>query len=488
MVRWVSGSNKKAIFDPAFGLGAFWEQLPRGARDYFRAMEVDPKVIDFWTTHGGRSREFVSIGNYLDTWGQSHENIVCNPPYMRFQKFRHREVINEKFEHHVGVRLSGYTNTASAFLIKSLYELDAGGRLAYIMPLEFLNTGYGKIVKKKLLEHRSLFGIISLDCEKEVFPDATTSVGIILVDKSKRHDEVRFYSLDRVESLVGFQSAAPISEVDYRGLDPDQKWLPYFRKREFSIRSDRMTALNFYGCFSRGIATGANEFFALSRTKILRIGLDEYSYCRPCITKSSQIKGPFFGKSDLEQLKNDDRPVFLFSVNGAMSGCAREYIKDGEKQGFNERYLTRNRNPWYKTEARESASILLGVFSRGGYKIVRNTSGALNLTCFHGFHPNLFGANYQEHLFLYLSSDVGRQVVSLVMRKYGDSLDKFEPNDINDALVPSPEFFESIPMGAIESAMSDYRATNKVPDRLEREFERIWELRGSIALVSDPPR
>jgi hypothetical protein len=30
------------------------------------------------------------------------------------------------------------------------------------------------------------------------------------------------------------------------------------------------------------------------------------------------------------------------------------------------------------------------------------------------------------------------------VRKYGDKLDKFEPHDLNNALVPSPEWFTRI--------------------------------------------
>ena len=39
------------------------------------------------------------------------------------------------------------------------------------MPLEFLNTGYGKLVKARLIDGGHLAAIISLDCERDVFPD-----------------------------------------------------------------------------------------------------------------------------------------------------------------------------------------------------------------------------------------------------------------------------------------------------------------------------
>ena len=58
------------------------------------------------------------------SWGCEHQSIVCNPPYMRFQHFRNRDAVLNAFSENLGLRLSGYTNTASAFLI-GLTQLSA---------------------------------------------------------------------------------------------------------------------------------------------------------------------------------------------------------------------------------------------------------------------------------------------------------------------------------------------------------------------------
>ena len=68
-------------------------------------------------------------------------------------------------------------NISSAFLMKSISELKPGGRLAYLMPLEFMNTGYGAAVKEFLVKDRNLRAFIQLECEEEVFTGITTSVG-----------------------------------------------------------------------------------------------------------------------------------------------------------------------------------------------------------------------------------------------------------------------------------------------------------------------
>ena len=108
-------------------------------------------------------------------------------------------------------------------------------------------------------------------------------------------------------------------------------------------------------------------------------------------------------------------------------------------------YIPRDERMLLFDVRREPSPILIGVFSRGGYKIARNETQALNLTCFHGFRPNALGERRVDGLFLYLSSEVGRKIVSMSARMYGDSLTKFEPNDLNSALAPSPQALEDLP-------------------------------------------
>ena len=464
MVNWVLDSEANAVFDPAFGLGAFRTAISDCADVQFTGCEVDTTIVEFWERDIRERADFIAIEDYLLFGGSQYANIVCNPPYMRFQKFLNRDVVIREFKKNIDIKLSGYMNTASAFLLKSLYELSARGRLAYIMPLEFLNAGYGTLVKQKLVESGHLCSIISFDCEKDIFPDATTSVGIILYDKAVYHIAVQFFRLQSIDELASFESMQPVAEVPRSALDPQAKWQPHFQGTAFSVDRQRTTTLAHFGKFSRGIATGANAFFVLNPTSVAarHLGTTE---CVPCIAKSSQIKTAVFRDADFA-----NNPVFLFSVSGNPSKAAEDYIRFGESESYHERFLTKSRTPWYKTETRSPSPLLFGVFSRNGYKVILNKTKGLNLTCYHGFQPNLLGAAYVEHLFLYLSSQTGRQIVARSMRQYGRGLDKFEPNDLNDALVPTAAFFDTIPKEKVATAVRSLEENGALPEWMEAVF------------------
>ncbi len=473
MVRWVLGSGNAAVHDPAFGLGAFHSAAANEDEVAFTGSEVDQDILDYWRS-SSPSSDMVNVRHedYLLAWGRRFGNIVCNPPYMRFQIFLNRDVVSQEFERRLGIRLLGYMNTASAFLLKSLYELGESGRLAYVMPLEFLNTGYGTLVKKRLIEESHLAAVISLRCERDVFPDAITSVGIILYDSAAEFSHVRFYTVESIGTLDSLFESEPAVEIPYAKLIPENKWLPHFNNDSAAVNINKTVPLERYGHFSRGIATGANEFFALRPSEASNIGLTDTEVA-PIIAKSAQVRTPFFTNNDYDELVERDEPVLLFSANGALSPAARAYVLTGETKGFDQRFLTKSRYPWHKTEKRAPSPLLLGVFSRGGYKIIRNTSRASNLTCYHGFQPNLYGLGYVDHLFLYLCSATGREIVSLSARRYGDGLDKFEPNDLNAALAPAPDVFDAIPTDQVDSAIESLRETGSAPGCVESWFENL---------------
>ena len=61
--------------------------------------------------------------------------------------------------------------------------------------------------------------------------------------------------------------------------------------------------------------------------------------------------------------------------------------------------------------------------------------------------------------------------MSLFTRKYGDSLDKFEPNYFNDALVPSPAILDHLDREAIDCAMEYIEVNDSVPEYINTFFD-----------------
>lgn len=476
MTRWVLEDGPAAVLDPAFGLGVFYDAAAqsgclRGGQR-FVGYEIDDRILSYRAQRAPRGNLEVRHQDYLEMDAGAFDGIVCNPPYMRFQKFLNRSDVLPKIEKQIGRKLLGYSNIASVFLVKSLHELKERGRLAFIMPFEFFNAGYGREIKQQLLQGHLLKQIVVFSNEKEIFPEATTTVCVLLCRKDHQAEPVK---VTRIGSLAELGRIGDIGEyyqrrIDAAELPPGQKWTPILRSL-FSGRErpDGFVKLSHYGAFKRGLATGANAFFGIRKTAAERWRLDRRDL-RKCITRSPQIRKPVFTEDDFRELHQADHPVHCLAVTRHEDRHVRAYVADGERQGYHRRYLTSARRVWYEIERRTPAPLLFGVFSRGRLKIIRNLTDAINFACFHSFYPNVFGEELVDKLFVYLLSDQGQEVLKANKRSYGDDLDKFEPGDLNDCLCPSQAQLDLLDGDEVEKIVETAKTDEQTAIRMSNSL------------------
>ncbi|OGS06980.1 MAG: hypothetical protein A2270_00925 [Elusimicrobia bacterium RIFOXYA12_FULL_51_18] len=441
MSEWILGSRKKElrVLDPAAGLGVF----PRAINAVKKAKKIQMSLweIDSRICSGLVSavREFsipIAINNsdFLSApWREKFDGIIANPPYYKHHFIANKDVWHQAMCVNSFFSFSKQTNIYCWFLVKAIGLLSDKGRFAFIIPSEFLNSNYGEKIKEFLLSSGTLRHMIVVDFKESLFDNALTTSVIVLGEKSSsKNKEVCFYTVTDVaclKNLNKFLKITPRKSLPFSKLDPKIKWRNYFNGNA-KIESDGFESFARLGRFSRGIATGSNEYFVLSRDEAIRHHMPLQALV-PCIYRASYVKDIAFTDDDFELLKRDGKKVYLFDGKGSDSEFCAEYIQFGEKLGVNDKFLTKNRKPWYALEKRAVSKIWVSVFGRNGLKFIWNTSCCKNLTCFHSFYPTEYGAGYLDILFIYLNSSLAKNIFDLEKREYGDGLEKFEPNDIN---------------------------------------------------------
>ena len=446
MACWLLQNDRlETVLEPAFGLGIFSRaMLSKKSNIHIKGFDVDDRIL------GEAQREFEGCQNiqllcedYMyNDWENKYDGIICNPPYFKFHDYDNKSVIDE-IERRVSCKLNGFTNLYTLFLLKSIHQLNQGGRCAYIVPSEFLNSDYGKLVKSHLVKTKTLRHIIVFDFAENVFDDALTTACIILCAKDNRSDKVEFTTvtsknvLAEIEkAILNYPEVRPNSKMyKTEALDPEVKWKHYYQE-QFSLKFRQLVPFSNYAKTVRGIATGANDFFTFNVSKAIEFGIEE-KYLLPCVCKCADVKGPLFTEKDFDLLKQADKKVFLLNASDTQDPNVVAYLRKGEKEGVDKKYLTASRNPWYALEKRPPAPIWVSVFNRKGLRFVRNKANVSNLTTFHCVYPkkDLFSSISVDLLFAYLLTDIARLIFEDNSREYGNGLQKFEPNDLNKGMM-----------------------------------------------------
>jgi adenine-specific DNA-methyltransferase len=469
MIDWIMNkSNVQSLLEPAFGLGVFSRLILKQKNDLnITSFDVDPIIFEIAKQNfNNYSNISYFLEDYLfNDWNNKYDTIICNPPYFKFHDYENKKTL-EEIKKRLKIDLSGFTNIYTLFLLKSIYQLKDDGRAAYIIPSEFLNSDYGKLVKEYLIKSQTLKHIILFNFEEKVFDDALTTSAIILLEKSNSADKISFSNIKDIEELKAYPNV-PTFDYKVEKLNPHIKWRTYYSVQNSKKYKDLIPFRN-AAKVVRGIATGANDYFIFNSSKAHEYKIDN-NYLLPCITKSKDVTSPFFTKENFENLIKKDAYVYLIDacVKDTDTNIS-EYIKIGEKKGINKKYLTSKRTPWFSLENRPPSPIWVGVFNRNGLKFIRNEANIRNLTTFHCIYPNsnLFYKINIDLLFAYLLTDVANQIFNDNRREYGDGLKKFEPNDLNNALMLDLSKLDIETENEIINLYIDYRnsVNNKEPN------------------------
>ncbi|MCM1490642.1 MAG: N-6 DNA methylase [Muribaculum sp.] len=432
MCRWVlDGKKKTNILEPAYGLGIFSRIIANKFDIPIEAFEIDNQIYEFSQSLLPDSVNLKNDDYLQSDWDNRFDAILCNPPYLKFHdydNYKYIPMVNAR----LGTKLNGFTNIYTLFLLKSLSQLKVGGRLSYIVPSEFLNSDYGVEVKRFLLESNTLRHVIVVDFNQCTFEDALTTACILLCEKSTdRFDGIKFSLVNNVEDIN--YCLNNFIEISYNEIDPQVKWKSYYDKTNCSKYSG-LVPFSTFAKVTRGIATGANEYFTFKHSKICDLNLP-MKCMMPCICKAVDAKDTFFTDDDYQSLVIQNKTAYIFNANIALNDKnVIKYIRLGEELEINKRYLTKSRSPWYAIENRLPSPIWVSVFNRKGLRFIRNEAGIYNLTNFHCVYLNNIDIDV-DILFSYLITDVAKEIFMDNSRQYGNGLIKFEPNDLNKGLV-----------------------------------------------------
>ena len=443
MYRWVNFVKPKTILDPAVGFGSLLIKF-LGNKNKITSVEKDKTIYKKIKRYFPKRIKVFNTDFFNLDKSYKFDGIISNPPYIRFQKRKLNKSIFTRYDKITNLKLSRLSNIYILFCIDLIERLKKNGRAAIIIPNEWMNANFGESFKKYLYKKLSLKKIIYISHNSLVFEKNLSTASILLFD----NNSVSNSFLD----LVYVKNSEEFFNINPNSLNKDGKHWKIFRKdweqlinikkwdSIFDIKSNRsknkFIKLGDIVTSKRGIATGANNFFLHNYSFIKKNNLNLKNY-KNCIGKAPYVPSLIFKNDDFNNLKSEDKNIYLFDPIHKLSLEEKEFIKKGEDQKINKLYLTSKRKIWFQQEQRKSSPIWIPVFNRKNIKFILNETNCLVLTSFHNIYPSVF-LNKDEITALVglLNLNDMKEYIMSQKRVYGGGLIKIEPKDILDIEAP----------------------------------------------------
>jgi len=479
MASWIGKIAPSTVLDPAVGPGILLDAcVETRIGEQLWGVDIDPAAIalaDARLPDGVRlfEADFLSL-----QFEREFDGVTSNPPYVRHHSFDVSDEVLAKIATQSRQKIGRLTNLYVYFVLKSVALLRAGGRASFLIPAEWANANYGQHLKNFFNETGYLRRAVYFSHEGLPFTDNLSTACILCIEKTQSDDPVTTHyvsgecDLSDIDALSDsptvFTQHLPMSFLAHT-----KKWDALLsagvqQHRPGSVR------LGDKGRTRRGIATGDNSFFLLSRGEIERRNLPADAL-RRCVGKATDARRFIFNDDDFERLVQEDRRVFLFDPADVSDPATQDYIEAGEQKGVAATYLGRSRKPWYRGEQRPPSPIWITVFGRNRLKFIRNRASVRNLTAFHCFYPEDSDPLFADALVACLNSDVIARAVAKQQRVYGGGLLKIEPADILDIDVPDLRAVDRPLLERLAQALDKLDETGTVSVELNDLVEQAFE-------------
>lgn len=441
MATWVLERNPDVLFDPAVGPGTFFSAARQlGYGGHFRGFEVDKAAFADGQLLGLAENDFsqITIGDFISSEVcRKFPAIISNPPYIRHHRLAEgrKTELRAMSRQILGFALDGRVGLHIHFLLKCLECLTPGGRLAFLLPADVCEGISSKALWNRLCEKYRIEAVITFDETAAPFPAVDTNAMVFLISN---FTPSRHFQWLRVKER---DTAAILRELDAKKNErevPEALAVGFSRPPQSAAL--RGIPLAHFAQVVRGIATGANEFFFMTRQQVKVLGLDARFFVR-AIGRTRDCREDVLAPGNLEELELSGRPTWLLNLDDTpkekFPTALRSHLELGERQEIHRRSLIQTRRPWYKMERRTPPPILFAYLGRRDCRFILNEAGAVPLTGFLCVYPWETDRAAIRKLWQALNHPETQKNLAFAGKSYGSGAIKVEPRQLESLEIPS---------------------------------------------------
>ncbi|MBI1801570.1 MAG: SAM-dependent methyltransferase, partial [Chloroflexi bacterium] len=332
------------------------------------------------------------------------------------------------------------------FLIRALQLLDERGRLAFIMPADTCEGVFASALWRWVTRRFCLDVVVTFDPDASPFPQVDTNPLIFLIRNAQPQEHffwVRCHKPNITALKTWIRSEYTLESPD--ALSVDRRSLTEALVTGLSrppVEYQRHgPTLGDFAKVMRGVATGANDFFFLTRQQAARLQIPGEFFVT-AVGRTRDVPSNEINQQIIDDLNAKGRPTQLLSLSGnpvtLLPQSVRHYLQRGEELGLPQRPLISQRRPWYKMESRSAPPILFAYLGRRHSRFIRNLAGTIPLTSFLCVYPNQHGPDFIARLWEVLNQPETVANLAIIGKSYGAGAVKVEPRSLERLPLPEP--------------------------------------------------
>lgn len=436
----LSDNGISCLIDAGCGTGRFAAEAIRQKPDLpIVAVDIDPVATLLCRAHlsvMGGSSVHVLQGDYTTIslpLPPGRCAFIANPPYTR----HHNLALNQKQwlrkeAEKLGIKASQLSGLHVHFFVATALHARDGDRGCFITSSEWLDTRYGEAIRRLLGGTLGGLRLTLLDANGVAFEDAMTTGVIIDFQLGSRKS---FLTTRVVHSWSELEDKrAGEQQIPWSHLAASERWSSQIRRPRYSDTRTELIELGRIAVAHRGIATGANDFFLLTRETIEKHRL---FFTRPAITSAQEVM-----ECD-GVIYPDEKTLYLLDIpldldwDTPQGVALAHYLKEGEHRGIPNRYLCRHRRPWWALRAGKGPPIVATYMARQPPVFALNPTRMICTNVVHGIYPKISFSD-QELFQLVKCLNESRESFRGCGRTYNGALEKFEPSELERLPIKLP--------------------------------------------------
>lgn len=354
----VHGDKPIRFGDPAFGSGIFFavvnRLVPKTRVADATVVELNDQRAAFaanlWKARGLE----VLNGNFLTAMPETQWTFVlANPPYVRSQQLEDelKTVSADLIRDSIGIQVPKRANLFVYFVLSAHRWLAPGATAAWLLPADFMETTYAQVLRDYLTDRVQLVRVHSYDPTEMRFENVRVAASVIIF-KNEPPDQDKPALLSRGGNL-----AVPAEShwVSAEQLSRSRNW----RRVSSGIHVDSSSTsptLSDVFRIRRGIATGANRFFVLSKEEVENLGIEKHELT-PLLPRPRFMPQDGVVKRHRDGSPANNKAPFLIDSDEELKVLSERapnlarYLKEAPRD-VTGGVLVSRRRPFYKQESR----------------------------------------------------------------------------------------------------------------------------------------